>query len=350
MANKVFKPEFDFKSRIKKLQRLLCGKADALALFASEGFDANAFYYSGDEVHPSLLFFTPNYCAIFSLHPQDFKGLFDDCFSLQNARAKLLELLKKNRAKTLGVDDFSPSAGSGLRLALNAKLKPACLGEFLGEMRVVKQAQEINCIKQACSVTRQALEELRGLNNSGKLAGRTENEVAGLLEERARSKGAALDAFTPMVLSGKRACLFHNSTSNALVKRAEGLLVDCGASFSHYCADFTRTFMVGNNESLRDALEVLVQAQSAAKRKARPGATGGQLDQAALEVISQSSFAKFSHKVAGHGIGHFVGLNVHDGGRFYSTKLRQGMAFTIEPGIYVPGKFGARLEDTIVLG
>jgi len=338
--------KFDFASRLEKLKKLVGGRADALLLSAGEGFDANAYYYSGDETHPTLLLVSRDYSAIFSLHAQDFSHVFDDCFPLKNARKKLSELAKKMGVKKLGVDDFSASAGSAIRLANKLKINLVPLGEKLGELRVLKDSQEISCIKKACSITLHALAEIAEKG----FVGKAENQLAGFLEERARGMGAGLDAFPPMVLSGKRACLFHNSTSNKKILANEAVLVDCGARYNYYCADYTRVFFEGKSKKIIDAINAVEEAKNAAVKKALKGvATGEQLNKLSLKVIQEYGFGKYSHKNAGHGIGHFIGLNVHDGGDFSKTRLRPGMAFTIEPGIYVPGEFGVRVEDTIVL-
>lgn len=347
--------KFDFAGRLEKLKKLVGeSKAGALLLVAGEGFDANAYYYSGDETHPTIILATEDACTIFSLESEKHAGLFEEALPLKHSRKQLLAKLKKLRVKSLGVDDCSASAGSGLRLAEKLKAAIVPLGEKLSEQRVVKQPAELECVKKACEVTLHALRhaELQGF------AGRTENQVAGLLEERARFQGGSLDAFPPMVLSGKkRTCLFHNSTSNKRILEGEVVLVDCGSRWGHYCADYTRSYLQksgggrGNawSKKILGALEAVQQAKHAAVKKARVGVTGRQLDEIALKVIAECGWKKYSHKVAGHGIGHFIGLDVHDGGSFYKTRLRRGMAFTIEPGIYVPGEFGVRSEDTLVL-
>lgn len=345
--------KFDFARRLEKLKKLVGESgADALLLVAGEGFDANSYYYSGDETHPTIIVATENEATIFSLAHEKLAGLFEEGLPLKDSRKKLLQLLKKRKVSKLGLDDFSASAGSGLRLAGKLKAKPVALGEKLSEVRVLKEPPEMECIAKACEITLKAMREteLQGF------AGKTENRVAGMLEERARFWGGSLDAFPPMVLSGKaRTCLFHNSTSNRKIAEGEVVLIDCGARWNYYCADYTRSHYSaggvrgGGKNKISDALEAVIQAKDAAAKKSRVGITGKQLDEIALKVIGECGWAKFSHRVAGHGIGHFIGLNVHDGGNFYRTKLRSGMAFTIEPGIYVPGEFGVRVEDTVVL-
>ncbi len=344
--------KFDFRGRLEKLKKLAGeSKADALLLVASEGFDANSYYYSGDQTHPTIIVATEKEATIFSLSYQKFGNLFEQSFALKDSRKKLLELLKKGKVKKLAIDDFSPSAGSGLRLAQKLKLEIIPFGEKLSEMRVLKEPSELECIRKACEITLKALREteLQGF------IGKTENQVAGMLEERARFWGGSLDAFPPMALSGERTCLFHNSTSNRKVAEGEVVLIDCGARFNYYCADYTRSYysgeeaVRGRKNKMAEALQVVNQAKDAASSKAKVGMTGKQLDQIALKVIEECGWGKFSHRVAGHGIGHFIGLNVHDGGNFYQTKLKKGMAFTIEPGIYVPGEFGVRAEDTVLL-
>lgn len=343
--NNVTVEVFDFGGRLRKLQKLVASeRLDAIVLSASEGFDANVFYYSGDETFPATLLVTPGYSAIYSLHAQDFAHSFDDCFPLNEARGGLRKKLKQLRVRVLGVDDYSASAGALLRLRekMRVELRPA--GRRIAKQRLVKDAAEIRCIKTAGRIS------LRAAAGLSDFARNTEHQVAGQLEFRARRLGASLDAFPTMVLSGSRSAFFHNATSSKRIGRGELVLVDWGARFAHYCSDYTRTFYEGRDKKIRDAINAVLEAKKAAERKVRVNATGAAAAKAALGVINECGFEAHSFRKAGLSLGHFVGLDVHDTAeRLEKTRLRPGMAFTIEPGVYVPGEFGVRFEDTLVL-
>ncbi len=340
-------PPFDFAGRLAKLQALLPSlRADALVLTAGEGFDANVYYHSGDETFPTTLLLTPDYSAIYSLHPSDFSGLFNDALPLAGLRKGLRKKLRQLRIKSLGVDDFSASAGAFLRLQKKLKLNLKPCGRELAKLRLVKDNEELRCIKEARRISLKALEGV----SEKRIAGKTEHAVAGEMELRARRLGASLDAFPTMVLSGDRSAFFHNTTSAKRIARGELVLIDWGARFSHYCSDHTHTFYSGRDKQVQDAVEAVKEAKKAAVKKVKLGTTGAASSRAALGVIREYGFAPFSFRKAGLSLGHFVGLDVHDTAEpLEKTRLARGMAFTIEPGIYVPGKFGVRFEDTFVI-
>lgn len=331
--------QFDFAERLARLQGKI-GKNQGVFLFA-DGFDANSYYFSGDETHPTIIFVTKKETTIASLHEKDFEGLFDQCIPLSNARKEFME--KTKAAKTILVDDFSSSCGRVFRSALKHKKKIISFGEELAKMRLVKDKLERKKILEACAITKKVL-------GNNEFAGKTENEVVGELELRARKAGGSLNAFEPMVLAGERSAFFHNSTSNRRIMRNEPVLVDCGARVGFYCADYTRMHANGcRDEMFLDALDAVQLAKDACEKKTRVGASGKQISKLAEEIIREKGFEKYSFRKAGLSLGHHVGLNVHDGGRFDAGKFVRGHCVTIEPGIYIPKKFGVRIEDTVVL-
>ncbi len=332
----------NFKQRVSRLQgKLAAWKVGGILLSASDGFDANTYYYSGDQTHPTMLFITRDGAAIVSLHAEDFGNTFDNCIPLAGAREKLRPMLKCMEG-ALGVDDYSPFAGGVFRSAAKARKRTVTLGEKLEQMRLVKDDAEKQRVRAACRITKNVLE----LNS---FAGKTENHVAGEMELIARKNGASLDAFTPMVLAGERAAFFHNTTSNRRICAGEPVLIDTGCRVEFYCADYTRTYANGcRSKKFIDALEAVRQSKDAAMRKAKPGADVKSLGDIAEKIIAEHGFKDHSFRKVGLALGHHVGLNVHDG-RMNEGKLKKGNCVTIEPGIYVPGEFGVRIEDTVIL-
>jgi len=162
-----------------------------------------------------------------------------------------------------------------------------------------------------------------------------------------RKKGFALDSFPPIVATGVKTSIPHSAPSNERI--SELVLVDCGATAMHYHADFSTTEYGGKNKEVEDAREAVWEAKKAAERKAKIGASGKTVSKTAEKVIAEYGFGKYSFKKAGLSLGHGVGLKVHDGFRVDDVKLKNGMVFTIEPGIYVPKRFGVRFEDVVFL-
>ncbi len=338
--------KFDFGKRLARLQKFVEKRNCAAVLTAAEGFDANAYYYSGDETFPTTLVVTPDYAGIYTMHPSDFGSLFDEAMGLPELRKGLGKKLKELKVKAIGVDDNSASAGVFLRAQKRLGVKLLPIGNELAQERLIKEPAEIKCIREAGRISVAAVKGF----GSGYFSGKTENAVTGEMELRARKMGAALDAFPTMVLSGARSAFFHNHTSNKRIGRSEAVLIDWGGRFEHYCSDHSRTYYDGRDKQLKDAIEATVESKKAAEKLAKVDADGKKIADAAEKVIGEYGFGEWSFRKTGLALGHFVGLDVHDAGvGFERTKLRRGMAFTIEPGVYIPGKFGVRFEDTYCL-
>jgi len=183
----------------------------------------------------------------------------------------------------------------------------------------------------------------------GRVPGVTELAVAESVRREARAAGCSEDSFPPVVASGPRAASIHASPTEASLLPGELVVVDVGCSVRHYASDFTRTFPVGGRflPEHRRFYEAVYAAQQAALAACRPGAVlGGKtedgspsLDDIAHRVLRE----RLGERGYMHGLGHGVGLFVHDGGR---GPLAEGMVITLEPGLYLPGRLGIRIEDT----
>ncbi|MFA6049353.1 MAG: M24 family metallopeptidase [Candidatus Micrarchaeia archaeon] len=345
-----FQPRFDFGARIKKLQKkLAAAKADAIIIGSGHGVDANAYYYCGDTAFPSFLIATRGGCAVYSTQPPEQFSSFADSRPLSKFKTDFKKLLSSKNAKTIAFDPHAAGA-AGLLLELQKKKKAAiAFHRQLREIRLVKDAEEIKCIRFAQKISNECLRELHRMAARGQLFGETENYLAGVMEFRARQMHASLDSFPPLIQTGARASVFHEATSNAVARENEVLLADIGAKYCGYCGDATTTIYGGKDKQTKDALEAVWEAKKAAEKKARAGVFGKTLSQTALNVLREYGFKKGTFREAGLSIGHFVGLEVHDGPSLEGQRLGAGMCFTVEPGIYVPKKFGVRFEDVTIL-
>jgi Xaa-Pro aminopeptidase len=237
---------------------------------------------------------------------------------------------------------------SRLRERLGDKWELAPAGDVLEGMRAVKDAAEIARIRAACEL---ADEALRAVLDAG-LAGRTEREVALELEWQMRRRGAEGPSFTLIVAAGAHAALPHASPRELEIGGDELVIVDWGALHEGYCSDCTRTFATGERigERAREIYEVVRAAQELAARAVRAGAGTRELDGIARAEIERAGYGK----EFGHGLGHGVGMEIHEGPRLSRSapevELLAGNVVTVEPGVYVPGELGVRIEDLVVVG
>lgn len=224
----------------------------------------------------------------------------------------------------------------------DVELVPA--GDLVEGLRAVKDASEIERIAAAAEladdVYRWALE--RGL------AGRRERDLARAAEARIRELGAE-PAFPPIVAAGPSGALPHAEPGEREIGSGELVVFDMGAKLDGYCSDCTRTFATGELDSeAEQAYELVREAQRAALDAVRPGAGGRDVDEVSRSPIEAAGHGDHY----GHGLGHGVGLDVHEGPRLAPSsddELREGNVVTVEPGVYVPGRFGVRIEDLVVV-
>jgi Xaa-Pro aminopeptidase len=219
------------------------------------------------------------------------------------------------------------------------------LGDSIDELRLVKDEDEIELLARACSITGDAFTAVLGSLRPGV----SEREYAVALERMMIDLGAEAVAFGTIVASGPNGAIPHHVPGSRLFAPGDLVTVDCGARFGGYHADMTRTVAIGEPAGWQAGIYALVaQAQAAGVAAARPGADVAAVDAAARDLISAAGHGEhFSH-----GLGHGVGLEVHEAptiGYGRTGTLRDRVPITIEPGIYLPGQGGVRIEDTLVV-
>jgi len=217
--------------------------------------------------------------------------------------------------------------------------------DVLSQARMLKDADEIAAIRQAIKISEAALAS----TCSQVKPGMTELDVQTLLNIEMLNLGAHGHGFDPLILSGPRAALPHTTANERVIEKGDCLLFDFGASLGSYSADITRTFSIGTSTPIwKDIYEIVKQANAAARSIAAPGVTAEDVDAAARRVIDAAGYGNyFTHRT-----GHGLGLQVHEPPYIVAgnnTALRPGMVFTIEPGIYLQGRFGVRIEDDILI-
>lgn len=219
------------------------------------------------------------------------------------------------------------------------------LVNLIEELRMVKDEQEIEAIHRAQCIAQKAFKETLPLVKHGL----REVDLALELEYRIKMAGGESIAFETIVASGYRSALPHGSASKKIIMPGEPVLFDFGTSINGYHSDCTRmTFPSGMTEEMSSVLKIVKEAQRAAIEKLKPGMMANEVDKIARDIIKESGYGE----LFGHGLGHGVGIDVHEApslsteGKF---TIQIGNVFSIEPGIYFPGKFGIRIEDLVAV-
>jgi Xaa-Pro aminopeptidase len=213
-------------------------------------------------------------------------------------------------------------------------------------LRAVKEETELDAIRRAAAITSEAYGRLA----DERFVGRTERELAWLLEQLFHELGAEAPAFETIVASGPNAARPHSRPTEREVRAGETVVVDAGAMVDGYRADCTRTFATGPlPDELKRAYEACLEAQLAGLEAVRDGTTGVDADAASRATIEAAGLAERF----GHGLGHGVGLDIHEAPRLSresTDTLEVGNVVTVEPGVYLEGLGGVRIEDLVVVG
>ena len=259
----------------------------------------------------------------------------------------LFERAVKDLPARVGFDDQQLTVKQFARLrelvGESAELVEA--GGILEDLRIVKDADEIEKIRAAAQLADEALTEIL----ADGIVGRTERDVAVALEFAMRRRGASGAAFPSIVAAGPHGALPHASPRDVEIPAGTLVTIDWGAVLDGYASDCTRTFATGELDPRDQAVyEVVLQAQLEALSAVRPGPLGKEVDAIARSIIDGAGHAEHF----GHGLGHGVGLEVHEGPRLSKqgdTALAAGHVVTVEPGVYIPGQVGVRIEDLVAV-
>lgn len=271
-------------------------------------------------------------------------------FDRQRAQQELLDAIPDalpSGELRLGFDDASLTVAEHARLrdALPDRVELVSAGGLVERLRMVKERDEIERIRVAAQAADAALSQLleRGL------AGRTERELATALERAMVDQGAQRASFESIVAAGPHGARPHATPRDVEVGARELVVIDWGAEVDGYCSDCTRTVASGEPDSETRAIyELVLEAQLAGVEAVQSGAGGREVDAAGRAVIDAGGHGPDF----GHGLGHGVGMEIHEAPRLSKRsddQLQSGNVVTVEPGIYLPGRFGVRIEDLIVV-
>ncbi len=312
----------------------------------------NLTYYTGVKAQlferPFLLF-VQSYGDAHLLAPKLEAGPFRESIALtvhawddtQGPSRAFKELMNGiDATKTWGCDGKVPFGFLDWLLSRGLKVKPA--DNILQSIREVKEPGELELIRRSAAILSAAMLKVPEVLREGM----TEKELARSIVEDELASGA--DEAAPMVQSGARAADPHSETSAKKIGRGESVVVDVVSSYGGYTADITRTFVVGGDSAVEKTYRSVLSAQLKAIDSAKAGAATGKVDAAARDSLTKDGLAKYFIHRTGHGLG----LEVHEapyivpGGR---ELLRSGMVFTVEPGAYIPGRLGVRIEDDVAI-
>lgn len=277
--------------------------------------------------------------------PQEVGAVAEALIERANVWGRVERLVRDTAGARVGYESHVLPAREALRIAAWLPKGGVPVADVVEELRQVKDDGEVASIREAGALALEALAEVLPTVRVGE----RELDVAARLEAALRRRGSEWHPFETIVASGPRAALPHARTSERVLTRGEFLLIDFGAKVDGYCSDITRTVALGPaDERQRTVYELVREAQQRALEQVRGGMTGVEADALAREVIAARGFGE----AFGHSLGHGLGLEVHEAPRLASTAkapLPVGAVVTVEPGIYLPGWGGVRLEDDVWL-
>ncbi|NOU97693.1 M24 family metallopeptidase [Paenibacillus sp. LMG 31456] len=255
-------------------------------------------------------------------------------------------LLTKHGISKVGFEKMDMTYGTYLSTAEALQgIELVATGGLVERLRLVKDAAELDVMKEAADLADRTFTHILPFLKPGV----KELDIALEIEFFVRKNGAASTSFETIVASGERSALPHGKASDRILQMNEFVKLDYGAYYKSYCSDITRTIVLGKpTDKHKEIYNIVLEAQLTALDKIKPGMTGQQADAIARDVIKQHGYGEFF----GHGLGHGLGMEIHEAPRL-STQgdvvLTPGMTVTVEPGIYLPGFGGVRIEDDIVI-
>jgi len=345
----------DFKRRIEKLrENLMSKKLDGFLLINTEHSDsANLRYLTGFAGSFGILVVTKDQEILLtdSRYLERVKQeTFGQGLEIHEVKGKftegLAELLQELKLKQLGINSLNTSLY--IYNELKGKLNSVKLVPLEGPVELLRRCKdedELDHIKKAVKLTDEAflyiLDQVK--------LGMTERELAWELEKYMRRDGTGELAFPIIVASGPNSALPHALSSFRKIKEGDLLLLDFGARYDGYCADMTRVVAIGKvSDEQKKIYSIVLEAQERALLNIKAGMKGKEADQIAREVIEKAGYGENF----GHGLGHGIGLEGHEVPRLSpqgEDELQPGMTVTVEPGIYLPGWGGVRIEDLVVI-
>jgi Xaa-Pro aminopeptidase len=338
----------DIRKRLKNLRGKIA-KCEADAVLVTKR--ANYMYLSGFTGTMAYLVITENRAVLITdfRYTEQAAGQAPE-YDIVQYRGSILDALKgvieDNKIERLAFEDFSMTVNSYTELREKLGIKGFVpFGRVIEELRQIKDEGEIRTIRRAVEIADETFKHILGSIRPGV----AEVELAAEMEYHMKKLGASAPSFETIVASGKRASMPHGVASEKKLEAGDVITLDFGALYNGYCSDMTRTVFLGEpDKELARIYGIVLEAQLKSLEGVKKGKTGKEIDLIARQIIAGAGFGDNF----GHGLGHSVGLEIHEDPRLSmtcGTKMRDGMVVTVEPGIYVNGLGGVRIEDMVVV-
>lgn len=313
---------------------------------------SNRFYLSGFRSSAGIVFLTKDKAYLIV----DFRYYEMACNKVGKSIEVILadgrfsdyveELIKKHKIERLWFEDCEMTVNElSIYQKRFEKIEFCYIGNALADARAVKTPEEISFISEAQKITDKAFTHILDFISKGK----TESKIALELEFFMRSNNSDGVAFDTISVSGAKSSLPHGTPSDMVLTENSFITMDFGAKYNGYCADMTRTVVLGHaNDEMKKVYNTVLEAQMLALDKIRAGVLGSIVDKAARDHIYSSGY----EGCFGHSTGHGLGIDVHESPSFspnYAKPIPENAVLSVEPGIYLEGRFGVRIEDIVVV-
>lgn len=268
-----------------------------------------------------------------------------DIIESRDALSEIAKAIASDAISTIGFDSQVSFAYYQTLQGVFAGYDLVATTNFMEELRMIKDASEIATIRKACSISDRAFTDMLDFIKPGQT---TELQVANFLDFRMREYGASGVSFETIAASGYRSAMPHGVASEKVIQSGETLTLDFGCYYNHYVSDMTRTIHIGETtDEEREIYDVVLRANQAVIDLVKAGMTRRDYDKLARDVIEKAGYGEHFT----HGIGHGIGLDIHEIPFFGNSDelVEVGMTITDEPGIYLDNKYGVRIEDDLVV-
>ena len=330
-----------FETRLANLREAL-KNTQAEAFYVSGA--PNVAYLTGTKGCDCALYFTQTEAWIITdfRYREMAQGLTWLQFYETDAQHKTTVFLNSRPEKIIGLEK------DRLTLSLYLEFKEKCpdkellpLEDLILDLREIKDEFEIESTRKACSIAVEAFDHMCGYLRPGL----TEKEAAAELEHFMKTHGAEDLSFDTILITGSKTSLPHGVPGDEIIKEGDFVTMDYGCKVDGYCSDETRTVAIGKpTQEMIDVYNIVLEAQMTACDNIKAGITGKEADRLARDVIEKAGYGEYF----GHGLGHGTGLEIHESPRYspiWDKPIKAGTIVSIEPGIYLPKKFGVRIED-----
>jgi Xaa-Pro dipeptidase len=341
----------DYEGRIQRCQQEMDRKGYDRLLISTA---VNLFYFTGTWVEPGerlLTYILPRTGApemiVHRMFQHEVSGIQDVEITFWKDGEDAMDLLAARIAagETVGIDRNWPSFFLIDLMSRNRDAQWKSAGPVVDALRRIKTPDEIAVLRASAAKADRVMERIARASHFPS----TEKALERMLADFFMEEGVDRFSFDPIIGFGEHSAVPHHATSNQMSSAEHAVLIDMGGRYLEYCSDMTRTYYLGEpNERFKEIYSIVLEAQLAATASVKPGVSASDIDRAARSVIEKAGYGEyFTHRT-----GHGLGIEVHEEPYIHGKNdqvLEEGMVFSIEPGIYIPGEFGVRIEDIVVV-